>query len=246
MSFVLLTLGTVILAVGTLFVASTRGRRWGWVTVLLPMSAVVPALLLMLWNLDGLTTLLVAVVSVPAVGLWSLAVRWARREPVPPLLDQARLRWSPRATHRPVWVLFASVALLWTVLNLAFGSPCAVVVPLIALGVCWRFAHHGERGPLRIESRDLVLDNQRIPLDDIVQVEREVRVFPMWRIRLVIHRREGRPLKLLATGSPDEHVDAVVRVLSQQHAYALDHQVDRGEEIAPPRALESLLGQAER
>ncbi len=78
------------------------------------------------------------------------------------------------------------------------------------------------------------------PLQELVRVEREVHVLPIWRERLALRRAHGDPLRLLVTGCPEEHLDAVVRLLCRQHDYVADHDLDRGPELAPPEALEPL------
>lgn len=180
----------------------------------------------------------------PLIVAWGLSARWAQRMPEPPRLDQARVQWRPRASHRATWVLLVG---LCAVLGLVMGGLWGPLPGLglggalgSVLGLAWAWAHRGAAGALRIEARDLVVGQARIPMEDVESVGREV-VFlgPIRRERLAIEHRSGS-VRLLVTGSPEEDVDVVLSLLCRQLAWAARHAVVRGEALPPPAALELL------
>ncbi|MBX2802003.1 MAG: hypothetical protein KTR31_30260 [Myxococcales bacterium] len=186
-----------------------------------------------------------AVAALPAVGLWAWAARWARREPEPPMVDAARVRWDPRSSHRATWVL-------------AVGFTTAVIAGLFAidhtglaglLGMAFvaacTWAHRGQRGPVVIETRDLVLGGQRIPLANIAAVQREVGFLgPIRRERIAVIHEEGSTHHLIS-GSPEEHTDAVLWLLDVQRRWSDEHPLERPEQLPSPD-LRQLLGHVDQ
>ncbi|HHO51976.1 MAG TPA: hypothetical protein ENK18_14110 [Deltaproteobacteria bacterium] len=242
--WILLALASLVL---TLVCGSRRAPRPAVLLVigLSPLLWIGP-LLYLTAGLERLTpahlqqAILWLILSLPPVGAWGLVARWARRVPEPPRLDVARVWWTPRASHRVTWVLLGGLV---AGLGLILGLLWSVLPGLgLALGLAgaWRWAHRGAVGQLRIESRDLVVGRERIPMEDVESVGREVGFWgPVRRERLAIEHRHGC-VRLLVTGSPEEDVDAILRVMCRQLAWASRHEVPRGEALPPPAALEVL------
>ena len=183
----------------------------------------------------------IALGAVPVVVGWGLLARWARRMPAPPTADQARLRWTPRPSHRPTWVLAVGFTLLLGASLLLQGSEPLALLVLSLLGMAWWWAHRGQRGPIRVEARELVLGSgHRIPLEEIDGVALDISFLgPIQRSRIRVNH-QGRDLALLVSGSPEEDIDAVVRLLSRQRAWAASNALDRPEH-PPPTTLAALL-----
>ncbi|MEM6930692.1 MAG: hypothetical protein AAF602_27410, partial [Myxococcota bacterium] len=97
-----------MLTVWALFVAGRLRSVW-WSSVALVLGLVPLGSLLarhIPWpRLDLIDALVIAAGSTFLLGLWGSAVHWARRSPVPPRVDASRMRWVPRPSHRPTWVI---------------------------------------------------------------------------------------------------------------------------------------------
>lgn len=166
--------------------------------------------------------------------VWGGAVRWARRRPLAPRVDASRMRWEPRPSHRPTWVLAAGLSTLLSIALVLLGKPVVAVLPWLALFVAHRWAHHGGRGTLHVGSRDVVFAGERFAIDELSQVLREVRFLgPVRRERLVVKHKD-RLLRWLVTGSPSEDVVAVQHLLHRQQDFANRHLVEREPPQRPP------------
>lgn len=172
--------------------------------------------------------------------VWGVAVHWARQKPPTPKVDAARMRWAPRPSHRPTWVLAAGLSTLLTLSLFVMDRPLVGLMPWVGLLVAHRWAHQGERGLVRVEARDIVLGGERIAIDEMAPVRREVRFLgPVRRERLVL-QHGNRRLSWLVTGSPPDHVLAVQHLLLQQQDLAAAHTVERGPNQLPPQWLQHV------
>lgn len=187
--------------------------------------------------LDRTGVAVLGAASLGLTGAWGVAVWWARHPPSVPWVDAARMRWVPRASHRPTWVIAAGLVTLLTLALGIVGRPAVALLPWAAWILAHRWAHTGDRGVIRVESRDVLLAGQRIPMVELSDVHREVQFLgPVRRERLVVTIGDRR-FHWLVTGSLNEDVAAVQHLLRQQVDFARDHLLDRGPELAPPAWL---------
>ncbi|MEN0065097.1 MAG: hypothetical protein AAGA48_23340 [Myxococcota bacterium] len=174
------------------------------------------------------------------LGVWGAAVTWARELPASPKVDASRMRWDPRPSHRPTWVIVMGMSTLLTFALVAVQQPLLAVMPWGLLAIAYAWAHQGLRGPVRVEARDVVFGNERMAIDDLSRVIRDVRYFgPVRREHLVV-KHNDRLVCWLVTGSPTEDVLAVVHLIHQQQAFAANHTIDRGALVDPPQWLAGI------
>ncbi len=191
-------------------------------------------------SLEPFELLALALGSTVLLGVWGTAVHWARRAPAAPRVDASRMRWVPRPSHRPTWVIVAGLSTLLTLALIALDRPLVAILPWLGVLLAHRWAHQGERGAVRVEARDVVLGGERIPIDELSLVAREVQYLgPLRRERLVLHHGE-RQLCWLVTGSPAEDVVAVEHLLRRQQDFALSHEVAREPQRRPPAWLRDI------
>ncbi|MEO0603559.1 MAG: hypothetical protein AAF211_19120 [Myxococcota bacterium] len=232
-----------MLTVWALFVAG-RLRSVGWSSIALVLGLAPLASLLarhVPWpRLDLVDVLGLAAGSTFLLGLWGAAVHWARRTAMAPRVDASRMRWVPRPSHRPTWVIAAGFSTLLSLGLVALDGPLVSVLPWVPLLVAYRWAHQGERGPIRVEARDVVLGTERVGIDELSKVVREVRFLgPIRRERLVIRYGEVER-RWLVTGSPSEHGVAVQHLLLQQQGFAAAHAIHREPPQRPPEWLRDI------
>ena len=229
-----------MLLVWAMYVAGRlRSATWSKIALLL---GTMPMVFLMMGQLPLPRFTLVdlawlGAISAGLLGIWGVAVHWARRLPASPKVDASRMRWLPRASHRPTWVIAVGLSTVLTLALVALDRPLVGLLPWVALFVAHRWAHQGERGTLRVEARDIVLAGERIAIEALAPVLREVRYLgPVRRERLVLQHGD-RQLHWLVTGSPAEHVLAVQHLLQQQQDHAASHTALREPLRLPPAWL---------
>jgi len=232
-----------MLLVWALFVAGRlRSVWWSKVALLLGLApmAMLLAGRLPVPHVDVVDLVSLGGAGVALVALWGVAVYWARQPADAPMVDASRMRWTPRASHRPTWVIAVGLSTLLTLALVLMDRSLVGVLPWVVMAVAHGWAHQGERGPMRVEARDVVLGRRRIAIDELAPVRREVRFLgPVRRERLVVQDGAGC-LYWLVTGSPTEHVLAVEHLLSQQQAIAATREVAREPVRLPPEWLVDL------
>jgi len=242
-SMIVLWVALCLLTLWVLFAAG-RLRSLGPATFLLslgvlPVAAVLVARL-PVPRLEPLDWLALAVVATGLLTVWGGAVRWARQDPASPRVDASRMRWVPRPSHRATWVIAIGLSTVLTLAVFALDRPLVGLLPWLALLVAHRWAHQGEQGSVRVEARDLVLAGERVPIDAVTAIRREVQYLgPVRRARLVFEY-EDRRKGWLVTGSPDEDVSAAVHLLQQQRELAAHHPIEREPARRPPEWLRDI------
>ena len=242
-----------IIALGYVLLTEVRSRQ-----VLFPMLAVAfmaspillrqPLSMLGVWLATVPTEALVRgfwitfALAGPTILLWTGLARWASRDPAPPLADSAQLRWNPRSSHRPTWVLLGVLVMALTIPAFTSGDFLFAMFPPLLWGTAWTWGHQGNRGGIRLTTTTLYLGEDRVDLVNVQEVDREVKfIGPIRRERIRIKHRQGE-IRHLISGSPQEDAEVFLALFQRQHKLA--STVEVGPVLAIPSPLQSLLQKA--